>query len=194
MCLDAGGIGKGLAADLVVGILTEAGAHGASVSIGGDIAVSGVAPQRGGWLIGIADPLIPADTDIEVGQLVMLEGGVATSGTLRRRWRGAAGESLHHLLDPSTGRPTHHRRELVGVTVVAGTAAWAEAWTKAVMVRGAPMLAVLDEYGLAARIAYVDGTTSTNRAWSSFGLAVPLDQSGEQRHDLAGDEVEMVEV
>jgi thiamine biosynthesis lipoprotein len=194
MCLDAGGIGKGLAADLVVGALIDAGAHGASVSIGGDVAVRGLAPQSGPWLIGISDPMIPADTDVEVGQLVMLEGGVATSGTLRRRWQGAEGQSLHHLLDPSTGRPTHHGRQLVAATVIAGSAAWAEVWTKAVMVRGTAMLAVLDELGLAARVTFADATTLTNRAWSSFELPMPLDESGEQWHDLAGDEVEMVEV
>ncbi|MGZ4739858.1 MAG: FAD:protein FMN transferase [Ilumatobacteraceae bacterium] len=194
MCLDAGGIGKGLAADLVVGELIAAGAQGASLSIGGDVAVRGVAPQSGAWLVGIADPMIPSDTDIEVGQLMMLEGGVATSGTLRRRWHSAHGESLHHLLDPSTGRPAHHSRELVAVTVIAGSAAWAEVWTKAVMVGGTTMLAVLDGLGLAARVTYADATNSTNRAWSSFELEMPSVGSGEQWRDLAGDEVEMVEI
>ena len=51
------------------------------------------------------------------------------------------GTALHHLLDPSTARPVHHDREIVAATVVAGTAAWAEVWTKAVMVRGEAMLA-----------------------------------------------------
>lgn len=191
MCLDAGGIGKGLAADLVVGYLVDAGAHGASVSIGGDLAVRGRAPQDDGWIIGIADPMIPADTDAEDGQLMMVEGGVATSGTMRRRWRGDDGDSIHHLLDPTSGRPVHHARELVAVTVVAGTAAWAEVWTKALMVRGAATLEVLDELGLGGRVTYADATTSTNRAWSAF--ASPKG-SGEQRGDLPGDEVEMVEV
>ncbi len=193
MCLDAGGIGKGLAADLVADSLIDAGAQGASVSIGGDVAVRGDAPQPGGWLIGIADPMTAADTDVEVGQLAMAEGGVATSGTLRRRWLGADGESVHHLLDPSTGQPVHHTREVVAVTVIAGSAAWAEVWTKVVMVRGTAMLAVLDEFGLGALVTYADTTTSTNQAWSSFECSTLWD-SGEQRDDLAGDEVEMVEV
>ena len=179
MCLDAGGIGKGLAADLAVGSLIDAGAQGASVSIGGDVAVKGLAPQPGGWLIGIADPMSPGDTDVEVGQLMMVEGGVATSGTLRRCWPGAEGESVHHLLDPSTGRPAHHGRELVAVTLIAGTAAWAEVWTKAVMVRGTAMLAVLDEFGLGARVAYADATTSTNQSWSSFECPMSPSDSGE---------------
>jgi thiamine biosynthesis lipoprotein len=193
MCLDAGGIGKGLAADLVVDAVVAAGASGASVSIGGDVAVRGSAPQSGGWLIGIADPLIPADTDVEIGQLTMVEGGVATSGTLRRRWRGAEGEPVHHLLDPATGRPARHARELVAVTVVAGSAAWAEVWTKVVMVRGAATLARLDEFGLGARVTYADATTAANEAWSSFDCSLPSG-SGQQWGDRFSDEVEMVEV
>lgn len=185
MCLDPGGIGKGLAADLVVGQLIDAGADGASVSIGGDVAVQGVAPQPEGWLIGVADPM---HLETEAAQLMMVGGGAATSGTLRRCWRGDHGEPLHHLLDPATGRPAHHSREIVAVTVVAGTAAWAEVWTKAVMVRGSAMLAVLDEYGLGARITYSDGASTTNWSWPTF------DCSPQPWSDLVGDEVEMVEV
>ncbi len=53
---------------------------------------------------------------------------MATSGRDRRRWvRG--GEEQHHLIDPSTGRPSVS--DLVRVTVVAGSAADAEVLAKA---------------------------------------------------------------
>jgi thiamine biosynthesis lipoprotein len=165
LCLDPGGIGKGLAADLVVGRLLDAGADGASVSIGGDVCVRGAAPQPGGWLVGVADP---NDDSAEVGQLAMTAGGVATSGTFRRRWQASDGELVHHLLDPGTGRPTHHQREIVAVTVIAGSAAWAEVWTKAAMVRGGAVLPALDQLGLGAQLTYADTTTETNRAWSVY--------------------------
>ena len=172
MCLDAGGIGKGLAADLVVDTLIDAGARGASVSIGGDIAVRGEAPQADGWLIGVADPAnLDDDACTEINQVMMVEGGIATSGTLRRRWLDVDGGSVHHLLDPATGRPAHHSREIVAVSVIAGTAAWAEVWTKAVMVRGSAMLPVLDEHGLGAQLSYADSATSINRAWSAFEIS-----------------------
>ena len=166
-CLDPGGIGKGLAADMVAAELIEAGADGVSVSIGGDVAVRGAAPQAGGWLIGVADPL---DEEQECGQVAIIEGGVATSGTLRRHWIGADGEAVHHLLDPSTQRPAHHARQIVAATVVAGTAAWAEVWTKAVMVNGATMLSVLDEHGLGGQLTFADSTTSSNDSWSRFAV------------------------
>ena len=168
-CLDAGGIGKGLAADMVAARLLAAGADGASVSIGGDVAVRGAPPQTGGWLIGIADP---ENDDQECGQLAMIDGGVATSGTLRRRWLGDDGKAVHHLLDPATQLSAHHARQIVAATVVAGTAAWAEVWTKAVMVHGTAMLPVLDDRGLGAQITYADMTTSANQAWSSFVVQV----------------------
>jgi FAD:protein FMN transferase len=185
MCLDPGGIGKGLAADMVVARLMEAGALGASVSIGGDVAVGGTAPQAGGWLIGVSDPV---NLDIEMGQLAMSQGGAATSGTLRRSWHSETGETVHHLLDPATGRPVHHALQIVAVTVVAGTAAWAEVWTKAVMVRGAALLAVLDGHGLGAQLMYADRSTAENRSWSTYAI------SGQQWGDLLGDEAEMIQV
>ena len=185
MCLDPGGIGKGLAADMVVDRLMEDGAVGASVSIGGDVAVRGAAPQAGGWLVGVTDPV---SFDIEMGQLAIVQGGVATSGTLRRCWHTDTGEAVHHLLDPATGQPARHDRQIVAVTVVAGTAAWAEVWTKAVMVRGATMLAVLDGHGLGAQLMYADRSTVENRSWATYAV------SGQQWSDLAGDEVEMIQV
>jgi thiamine biosynthesis lipoprotein len=185
LCLDAGGIGKGLAADLVVEHLMAAGARGASISIGGDVAVRGAAPQDGGWRVGVADPM---NLDVETDQLRMVQGGVATSGTLRRQWHDEDGTAVHHLLDPATGRPARHEREIVAVTVVAGTAAWAEVWTKAVMLRGAAMLTVLDTHGLAAKVTYADTSTAVNQSWSAFA------GSGEEWGDLVGEEVEMIEV
>ncbi|MEP7201988.1 MAG: FAD:protein FMN transferase [Ilumatobacteraceae bacterium] len=168
MCLDAGGIGKGLAADLVVGELLNAGARGASVSIGGDVAVRGAAPQEGGWVIGVADP---PDDNCESCQLVMVAGGVATSGTHRRTWRGDDGVTLHHLLDPASARPIHHAREIVAVTVIAGSAAWAEVWTKAAMVRGDVALADLDQHGLGAQFTYADGSIAANSRWAAFAVS-----------------------
>jgi thiamine biosynthesis lipoprotein len=185
MCLDAGGIGKGLAADIVVGHLLASGARGALVSIGGDVAVRGAAPQDGGWVVGVADAMDPG---IEIAHLGLVLGGVATSGTLRRSWTADDGAAVHHLLDPETGLPVRHDREIVAVTVVAGTAAWAEVWTKAVMVRGAAILPVLDRLGLGVHMTYADGSIAVNDSWAMFA------GSGEQRGNLVGDEVEMIQV
>lgn len=128
--LDPGGIGKGLAADLVAEELLAAGAEGALVDLGGDVRVAGVGPHEGAWVIDVEHPLYG---DRALLHLLLNDAGIATSSRLRRRWH-RNGQPRHHLLDPSTGRPTIGT--LVAATVVAGTAWWAEALTKVAFVGG----------------------------------------------------------
>jgi thiamine biosynthesis lipoprotein len=122
--LDAGGIGKGLAADLVSDELVHAGAHGAMVSLGGDLRVRGQGPHADGWTVGIEHPLRRTQS---LATVQLVDGAVATSSRLGRRWRRMDGLA-HHLVDARTGRQT------VGVTavsVIAATGAWADSLTKA---------------------------------------------------------------
>lgn len=171
--IDAGGIGKGLAADRAVAAVLAAGAQGAMVNIGGDLFVAGEGPADGDWLIGVADP---ADPEREVLQLALRDGGVATSGTFRRSWPGPDGGSVHHLLDPATGRPTgaqrvHGAPAVVQATVVAGSGMWAEVFTKPLMIAGLAALPRLDELGLGARAVLADGAVHCNTRWSAFERA-----------------------
>ncbi|MGD9701438.1 MAG: FAD:protein FMN transferase [Acidimicrobiia bacterium] len=161
--LDPGGLGKGLAADLIVEELLDAGARGALVSVGGDLRVGGEAVDGGSWLVSVANPNSEGG---DVARVRLLAGGVATSSTLRRAWT-TSGSACHHLLDPSTDRPA--TTGIASATVVAGTAAWAEAWTKAVMVGGTRRsFAVLDERGLAAMAVMLDGRMVANDSWKQF--------------------------
>lgn len=122
--IDPGGIGKGLAADLVAHSAVDAGADGALVSIGGDLRAAGSCPP-GGWAVEIDHGTG------ETLQVQLSEGAVATSSVLRRRWRTVDGHA-HHVIDPRTGAPTHG--SALAVTVVAGEAWWAEALATAVLV------------------------------------------------------------
>ena len=54
--IDPGGIGKGLAADLVVELLLDEAARGALVNVGGDLRVEGTAPTGAGWVVAVTDP------------------------------------------------------------------------------------------------------------------------------------------
>lgn len=160
--LDAGGLGKGLAADMVVEDLLASGATGALVVVGGDLRVGGEGPE-GAWTLAVEDPLAVSG---ELTRINLRSGGVATSSTRWRRWV-ADGEDRHHLLDPATGRPTSET--VVAATVVAGTAAWAEAWTKAVLVRGPQrVLPELDSLGLGALAVTSDGATISNESWNEL--------------------------
>ena len=129
--IDGGGIGKGLAADLVVEELLDAGAYGACVNMGGDARVGGEAPTDHGWVLGVADPY---DADRLV-PIRLEDGAVVTSTRLMRRWM-KAGRTYHHLLDPRTGEPVDNGID--AVTVIAGRAWWAEVLAKSALVAGMP--------------------------------------------------------
>jgi thiamine biosynthesis lipoprotein len=123
--LDLGGIGKGSAADLVSDRAMQRGAAGIAVSIGGDVRVRGESPTGRGWSF--------TDDRGALDLPEVADGGVCTSTTRRRRWATPGGE-VHHILDPSTGRPTTNAVE--SITVMGATAQQAEVLTKAAMVAG----------------------------------------------------------
>lgn len=126
---DPGGIGKGLAADLVTELLLDAGAAGCCANLGGDVRVAGDGPEGDGWTIAVEHP-----GQAEPIELLAVEAGaVATSTTLRRAWV-QGGAPAHHLIDAATGRPS--TSDLVLVAVVAADAWRAEVLAKAVLLRG----------------------------------------------------------
>lgn len=156
--LDLGGIGKGLAADLVARGLIERGALGALVNIGGDVRVTGTPPDGTAWHIDVLDPR----TEQRFTSLDLRDGGVATSTTLRRHWR-SGDHAHHHLVDPATGDST--RSPVVGVTVVAGTTAWADALSKVPFVDPTRT----DGFeAVAAFVLYADGSHRTVGPMAQF--------------------------
>jgi thiamine biosynthesis lipoprotein len=99
--LDLGSTAKALAADRAAERASETTAAPVLVSLGGDVAVAGDAPE-GGWPVGIADH--HASTPEPGETVAIVSGGLASSSTTARRWlRG--GQSFHHLIDPRTGAP-----------------------------------------------------------------------------------------
>ena len=127
---DPGGIGKGLAGDLVTAELAKLGATTSQVELGGDVRVSGPAWTGGWWKVHVAD------TDhgtAEAGSVTLPEGGVATSSSVRRSWRRGA-QRVHHLIDPATGLPAV--TDLAAATVVAPTLWWAEVIAKVAVIKG----------------------------------------------------------
>jgi thiamine biosynthesis lipoprotein len=184
---DPGGIGKGLAADMVVRELLAAGATGACVNVGGDVRVAGRGPAAAaddpspdaGWVIGVENPF--ADSEL-AALLGVGNGGVATSSRLRRRWTGPGGRPAHHLLDPRTGKPA--AGGLAAVTVVASEAWRAEMLTKAAFLAGATgAAALIDRFGAAALLVTDDGTTIATANLANFlipnGGGAPADEAGQ---------------
>jgi len=163
---DPGGIGKGLAADLVVALLLEGGADGACVNLGGDVRVSGSSPDGGGWTVGVADPRTGGDGS-DLARLGLADGAVATSSVLRRRWmRGDA--ERHHLIDPRTGWPS--ATPLVQASVVSGTGWEAEVMAKAVLLNGDRYpFDILGGTGAEGLAVADDGTVLVSSGLAAFG-------------------------
>jgi thiamine biosynthesis lipoprotein len=127
--LDLGGIGKGLAADLIA---DELASHGASVavSMGGDVAVRGPGPDAdAAWPVRVEQP----HADLELGAFQLVDESIVQSTTRFRRWRRGGAEQ-HHLVDPSTGHPT--ATGVVTAVVTGPRAGFAEAVAKAAIVAG----------------------------------------------------------
>ena len=151
--IDSGGIGKGLAADIVAAELLEAGASAAMVNLGGDLRTAGEVPE-GGWRIDVAHPFNRGGPP--AGRFRLEGQALVTSSSQGRRWSGADDEH-HHLLDPSTGRSA--LSDIASVTVVDSEGWRAEALSKAAFLKGRPgALEMLPEYGAAGMVVGRDGT------------------------------------
>lgn len=143
--VDPGGLGKGLAADLVMADLLDAGATWAIVSLGGDIRFGGTHLALTGQSVEIEKL---SDSDAPRERIHVVDGAVATSSIAKRRWSSIDGDELHHLLDPATGLPAHtHRRS---ATVHAATAWWADVVAKCLVIDPTVGLAELAEWDVRA--------------------------------------------
>jgi len=161
VALDLGGIGKGLAADLVATGLIERGATGACVGLGGDVRVAGLPVEGETWPIRVEDPFDEAATLTTRG---LLDEAIVTSTTRFRRWtRGT--RTMHHIIDPATGEPAD--RGVVAVVAQADEAWWAEGLAKAALVAGVGAgLELLERLGVAAMVFDTAGGRHPTTRWS----------------------------
>jgi len=143
---------------------------GVLVSLGGDIAVAGT-PPRDGWPVTAAEG--PDQPGPPRPQLVRLPGGaVATSSVTCRQWQ-RGGILLHHIVDPSTGRPADGPWRTA--SVAAATCADANAAATAAIVAGQQAVSWLTQEGLPARLVGQDGEVRCLGGWPTVsGLPVPV--------------------
>jgi thiamine biosynthesis lipoprotein len=127
--LDLGGLGKGLAADLIARGLIDRGTRTALVGLGGDLRARGE-PPADGWAIPVEDPRVGAGLAFEHR---LRSGAIVTSTTRMRTWRRNV-RQYHHLIDPSTGDSA--RAGVAAVVACAPDAWWAEGIAKAIVVAG----------------------------------------------------------
>ena len=164
--LDPGGLGKGLAGDIVATELISLGASGVCVSIGGDMRIAGESEGNGGWSVAVESPF---DESNDLTTLVLKSGGIATSSTRGKRWVGPLGE-MHHVLNPSTSTPlSESAGQLVQSTVLASEAVWAEVFATALLVGGLEQgMPLIDQLGMAAMAVTVDGDLIESSTWKEY--------------------------
>ena len=161
--LDLGATAKAWAADRSAARIATSTGSGVLVSLGGDIAVAGPAPDSG-WRIRVQD-VTGAPGDRPAGpyaQIAIRDGGLATSSTAARRWQ-RGGDVLHHILDPRTGLPAEPVWRTV--SVAAGSCADANAASTAAVIRGRRALGWLAQLGLPARLVDATGVVFTVAGW-----------------------------
>jgi thiamine biosynthesis lipoprotein len=126
LCLDSGGIAKGMFGDVLATLLDGHASY--AVDAAGDVRLGGsaglVRPVR------VASPF--DDSILHVFEL--RRGAAATSGIGRRSWLDEHGRPAHHLLDPASGRPAF--TGIVQVTALAPRGLEAEARAKAALLSG----------------------------------------------------------
>lgn len=161
--LDLGATAKALAADLGAASIANSCGCGVLVSLGGDIATAG-APPVGGWSVRVQERPGSLD-DLPDGSwcvVSVLDGALATSSVLYRRWQ-RGGRSYHHIFDPRTGRPALSPWRTV--SVAAATCVDANTASTAAIVLGEQAPKWLRERQLPARLVRTDGPVLGVNGW-----------------------------
>ena len=131
--LDLGAVAKGAVVDRLGDWLEARDVGTYLLEAGGDLLVAGEKPDRTPWRVWVRHPRDSA-APLTVLEVSPGDGrvGVVTSGDYERGLE-VDGVRYHHILDPRTGYPA---RPMVSVTVLAESAAAADAYATALFVLG----------------------------------------------------------
>jgi thiamine biosynthesis lipoprotein len=156
--LDVNGIAPGVAVDRLVAGLQDKGFRNVLVEIGGEVRGQGRRPDHRPWQIAIEAP-VTGERIVYAG-LEVLDCAVSTSGDYRDSRITSEGQRISHTIDPHTGQPIAN--DLASVTVVAPTAATADAFATALSVLGSEK-----GYALAVRLGlpvlFIERTTEPGK-------------------------------
>ena len=156
MAIGLGGIAKGYAIDRASAVLRRHGLSHFIVDGGGDLFVAGVKAPQTHWRLGIQNP---RQRDDLLAALRVRDVALVTSGDYERGFV-LDGRRYHHIIDLRTGYPAELS---MGVTVLAPTAALADALATALFVLG-PIEGIVvagELEGVEAAIVEPDGNLAT---------------------------------
>ena len=159
LAVDAGGIGKGLAADFMAEEAMRKGALGVVVNAGGEVAVRGESVHDEGWSVGIENPF---DEEDILTTVYLKNGGLATSAP-----SGWVNEKANHIIDPRT--KTSVCDSISQATVMCARTVDAEVLAKMCLLMPIhESLKKVESLGSAAFVVDGNGNTYQTETWSHF--------------------------
>ena len=129
--LDLSAMAKGYGVDRVAAAIEEMGISSYMVEIGGEVRCRGAKPGGIPWVIGIERPPLDGSDDPIIEKVRLGDDAMATSGSYRNLV-ASHGATVHHILDPRTGKNVES--QVVSVSVRATNCALADALATALMV------------------------------------------------------------
>ncbi len=164
MALTLNGIAQGYASDRAWAVLREHGVEHALVDAG-EWRAQGRSAAGRPWRLGLRDALLPTAAPARLLQAVAVQDASLASSGIGAAPFSADG-SLHHLLDPRSGRSP---QELAGATVLAPDACSADALSTSCMLLGVDAaLALLERLpGVEALLQRSDGALVRTSGWPS---------------------------
>lgn len=163
--IDLSAVAKGYGADVIAARFEEIGVVNYLIEVGGEIRVNGRSALQRPWRLGVEQPSLLHSGDSRQ-TINVSRGGVATSGDYRNYFE-QDGVRYSHTINPRTGAPVTHA--LASVTVIADTAAEADAWATALSVIGpADALVVANNNNLAVYLIVKSGDGFTESHNSLF--------------------------
>lgn len=170
--LDFNAIAQGYTVDLLMEALRERGVSNAMVELGGEVVCRGTNGVGAPWRIAVDRPVEGSGAEDRSLEMVVsvTDKAICTSGSYRKFHETADGR-ISHTIDPGTGWPAANG--LLSATVMAPTAAYADALATAFMVLGADQtrgfLAVHPELEVDVMLMSDDGAGGYV-VWSSPGF------------------------
>ncbi len=136
MSIDFSAVAQGLSVDVMAAEMEKIGIENYLVEIGGEIFARGVNPKGKTWRVGIDAPIEGNNTKGEelIKTVELQAKGLATSGNYRKFIDTKDGVKYTHTVNPVTLKCTPS--DLLSVTVIAQSAAFADAYATAAMVGG----------------------------------------------------------
>lgn len=167
--IDYNAIAQGYSVDLMGGFLQKNGITSYLVDIGGEVLAKGTKPDGSLWTVGIEKPSDNQDSERQLkATLTLTDKAIATSGNYRKFYE-VDGIRYSHTIDPKTGYPVKH--SLLSATVMADSAAIADAFATAFMVMGVEKTQefLMNYSGIEVYLIY-SGEDAEIKTWKSSGI------------------------